>query len=66
MISLLTDIRPRQTTLVFPDSQKLWTFFAMAEVKNFHVESSKHIFSGRLFRDDIELAKQRLGACELQ
>jgi hypothetical protein len=65
MLSLLINARPRKTTLVFPNSQKLWAFFAMAEVSEFRIESSKHAFTGKLQRNDIELAKQRLGASEL-
>jgi hypothetical protein len=65
MLSLFINAKPRKTTLVFPNSQKLWTFFAMAEISQFRIESSKHAFTGRLQRNDIELAKQRLGASEL-
>jgi hypothetical protein len=65
MLTLLINAKPRKTTLIFPNSQKLWTFFAMAEVKEFRIESSKHVFTGKLMRDDIELAKQKLGANEL-
>ncbi len=65
MLSLLINARPRKTTLVFPNSQLLWTFFAMAEVSEFRIESSKHAFIGKLQRNDIELAKKRLGANEL-
>ena len=65
MLSLLINAKPRKTTLVFPNSQKLWTFFAMAEVSEFRIESSKRVFTGKLQRNDIELAKQRLGANEL-
>lgn len=65
MLSLLIGAKPRKTTLVFPNSQKLWTFFAMAEVSEFRIESSKYAFTGKLQRTDIELAKQRLGASEI-
>lgn len=65
MLSLLINAKPKKITLVFPNSQRLWTFFAMAEISQFRIDSSKHAFTGRLQRNDIELAKQRLGACEL-
>lgn len=65
MISLLINARPRKTTLVFPDEQKLWAFFASAQVADFRIESSNHAFTGKLQQNDIELAKEKLGAREV-
>jgi hypothetical protein len=66
MLSFLTNVKSRRTTLVFPNDQKLWTFFAMVEAPEFRIESSKFLFSGRLQEKDIELAKEKLGASELK
>jgi hypothetical protein len=65
MLSLLMNTMTKRITLIFPSSQKLWIFFSLAEVKEFRIESSKHVFTGKLQREDIELAKQKLGACEV-
>ena len=65
MTSLFANFDLKRTTLVFPTSQNLWTFFAMAEIKDFRIESSKCVFSGKLQRSDIEFAKRRFGANEL-
>ena len=63
MCSLL--INSKKTTLIFPNSQKLWAFFSMAEISEFRIDSSKHAFTGKLQESDIAVAKQRLGANEL-
>jgi len=63
MFSLL--INTKKTTLIFPNSQKLWAFFSMAEISEFRIDSSKHAFTGKLQVSDIAVAKQRLGANEL-
>jgi hypothetical protein len=60
MLSLV--FKPKKTTLVFPTTELLWTFFELAEVSEFRLESSKHVFIGKLQPDDIELAKKRFGA----
>lgn len=61
---MLSLINAKKTTLIFPDAQNLWTFFSMAEVSGFRIESSRHVFIGKLSGNDIEFAKQRLGASE--
>lgn len=53
-------------TLIFPNDQKLWSFFATAEVAEFRIDSSKNTISGRFQQEDIELAKQKFGASELK
>lgn len=63
---MLSQIIAKKTTLIFPDAQNLWTFFSMAEVSDFRIESSRHAFIGRLRQDDIERAKERLGAREVR
>lgn len=64
MLSLLINAKPKKTILIFPNAQKLWSFFAYAEVNEFRIESSKRLFVGKLRRSDIEIAK-KLGANEL-
>jgi len=54
----------KKTTLIFPNSQQLWAFFSIAELSEFRIDSSKHAFTGKLQTNDIEIAKQRLGANE--
>ena len=66
MFSLLINIKSRRTTLIFPNDHKLWTFFAMIEAPEFRMDSSKFLFTGKLQEKDIELAKQKLGASELE
>jgi hypothetical protein len=63
--SFFVTIDSRTATLVFPSSQELWTFFALAETKMFRIDSTNCVFTGRLQRSDIELAKRKLGASEL-
>lgn len=65
MFSSLTSTKPKKTILVFPDEQKLWAFFALIEVSDFRIESSKHAFIGRLRSNDVDLAVQKLGAVEV-
>jgi hypothetical protein len=66
MLSTWINTRPIKTTLIFPSDQKLWAFFARAEVSDFRIESSKNTITARLQRDDIELARNRFGAVELK
>lgn len=63
---MLSLINAKKTTLIFPDAQGLWTFFSIAEVSDFRIESSRHAFIGKLRQNDIALAKERLGASELK
>lgn len=63
---MLSLINAKKTTLIFPDAQNLWTFFSMAEVSGFRIESSRHVFIGKLSGNDIEFAKERLGASEVK
>jgi hypothetical protein len=66
MFSLMTTAKAKKIKLIFPDGQNLWAFFSMAEVSDFRIESSRHVFIGKLRQDDIEFAKQRLGAVEVK
>lgn len=63
---MLTLFNTKKTTLIFPDTQNLWTFFSMTEVSDFRIESSRDAFIGKLRQEDIELAKERLGAREVK
>jgi|SRR6476659_7616053 len=62
MLSFFNDTK--KTTLIFPNSQLLWAFFSIAELSEFRIDSSKFAFTGKLQINDIEIAKQRLGANE--
>ena len=62
MLSFFSDTK--KTTLIFPNSQLLWAFFSIAELSEFRIDSSKFAFTGKLQINDIEIAKQRLGANE--
>ena len=65
MLSLFTSTRPRKTTLVFPDDQQLWKFFAGTELSVFRIESSNHTIAGKFDRNKIDLAREKFGASEL-
>jgi hypothetical protein len=62
MFSFLNNTK--KTTLIFPNSQMLWAFFSIAELSEFRIDSSKYAFTGKLQTNDIEIAKQTLGANE--
>ena len=65
MFSLFFNARPKKTTLIFPSTQLLWTFFELADISEFRLESARRVFIGKLQSHDIELAKKRFGANEL-
>jgi hypothetical protein len=65
MFQFLANTQTKRTTLIFPSSDNLWTFFAQVQVEDFRIESNKRVFVGKLQRNDIEFAKRNLGANEL-
>ena len=64
MFSLVFNTKSKKTTLIFPSTQLLWSFYELADISDFRLESTKCLFIGKLQRQDIELAK-RFGATEL-
>jgi|GEM_PF-5450757 len=65
MFSLVFNTKPKKTTLIFPSTKLLWTFYELADLSDFRLESARCLFIGKLQPQDIQLAKKRFGATEL-
>lgn len=64
MVYILNNLLVRKITLVFPSSKELWDFFKLTEVREFHLDSAKCSVTGRFDSEEIQMAKEKLGATE--
>ena len=54
--------RTKKVTLNFPSEGEMWKFFEASDVREFRLESSKRIVTGRFLPVEIERAQTEMNA----